>query len=165
MRLISRSTLRMVAFTTVLAGAAGVRTGAAQSAAAPPNAHDTTTYTMDAVTEKPTLVNNSEAARVLATHYPAALRDHGVTGEVHLLFRITAEGAVDTASLRVTFATNPEFGDVAQRVVKTMRFTPPRLNGTPVAVWVDDMPVQFSLVEGPLVPSQPNPMPRPGPER
>jgi hypothetical protein len=54
---------------------------------------------------------------------------------------------VERGSVRVLTPTTQEIAEAARRVAAAMRFTPARLRGAPVAVWVSH-PVSFSRLAG-----------------
>jgi len=63
--------------------------------------------------------------------------------DVAVRFRVTPQGQVEHASVRVLSPATPEVADAARRVAGSMRFTPARLRGVAVAVWVSQV-VRFS---------------------
>jgi len=98
------------------------------------------------VDHAPELSNRAEIGRALSQEYPPALRDARLGGTVRLRFRVTAEGRVDSASVRVLWASRPEFGEAAVRVLERMRFRPARHHGAAVAVW-GMIPVRFEVFD------------------
>ena len=58
-----------------------------------------------------------------APAYPASLRQAGIAGIVRLTFRVTPDGVVDPASVKVTAASNPELGAAASQTVSGWEFT------------------------------------------
>ncbi|HEV7587829.1 MAG TPA: energy transducer TonB [Longimicrobium sp.] len=98
------------------------------------------------VDRAPELSNRTEIGRALSQEYPRSLRDARLGGTVRLRFRITTEGRVDSASVRVLWATRQEFGDAAVRVLQRMRFRPARHHGATVAVW-GTIPVTFAVFD------------------
>jgi TonB family protein len=98
------------------------------------------------VDHPPELANRAEIAHALSQEYPRALREARLGGTVRMRFRITAEGQVDSASVRVLWASRAEFGDAAVRVLERMRFRPARHHGAAVAVW-GMIPVRFEIFD------------------
>lgn len=89
-------------------------------------------------------------------HYPEELWDAGVEGETMLELHISANGTVDSASVRETSG-HAEFDSAAVRGVAGLRFDPARSGDDSVAVTVL-LPVQFHLPDdssGALSPTQP----------
>lgn len=101
-------------------------------------------YEISAVEEPPRLINRDEVARELGRSYPAEERRAGTGGEVTLRLRVLASGVVDPESITVVASTNPVFDQPARTVAAMVRFTPARVNGRPVVVWVTQ-PLQFSV--------------------
>jgi TonB family protein len=58
-----------------------------------------------------------------APAYPASLRQAGVSGTVRLSFRVTPDGVVDAASVKVIEAAHPELGAAASQTVNGWEFT------------------------------------------
>ena len=79
-----------------------------------------------------------------APHYPEKLRDKGVEGSALAEFVVDSSGAVDSASIRIVRATNPEFGvAVAEALAKTL-FRPQHDHGVAVCQrWLE--PFYFRL--------------------
>ncbi|HEX8241843.1 MAG TPA: energy transducer TonB [Longimicrobium sp.] len=94
----------------------------------------------------PNLVNGLEVARSIAETYPRRLRDEGIGGIALLRMQVGADGGIDPASLRVLWATRPEFGRAALRVARRVRFRPGLLGGRPVAVTAT-IPVTYMVLE------------------
>lgn len=92
----------------------------------------------------PVPLNSDEMGRQLERMYPPLLREAGVSGLVHVRFRIDASGAVVAPSVRVVKSTHPQFADATRRAVRVLRFEPARAGGEPVAVWVE-LPVQWTV--------------------
>jgi TonB family protein len=109
------------------------------------------------VEQAPELANRGDVARSLAQQYPRAARTAGVGGHVMLRFQMTAEGRVDMATARATWATRADFADAALHVAEAMRFRPAKDRGNPVAVWVT-IPITFWISDDGMVGP-------PGPER
>lgn len=101
-------------------------------------------YEISAVEEAPILVNRDDVVRALQRNYPPEERRAGTGGQVDLRIRVLATGTVDPEAIRVERSTNPVFDEPARRVAATMRFTPARVNGQPVNVWVT-LPLQFTV--------------------
>jgi TonB family protein len=112
----------------------------AERPAPPPVALSDGAYELSAVEEAPALINRQDVVRALQRNYPP-----GETGgQVDLRIRVLATGAVDPEAIRVERSTNPVFDEPARRVAATMLFTPARVNGQAVNVWIT-LPVQFAV--------------------
>jgi TonB family protein len=99
-------------------------------------------YEISAVEEAPILINREEVIQALERTYPTVERRAGIGGEVSLRLRVLASGEVDTAAITIESSTNPVFDGPARQVAATMRFSPARVNGRPVTVFVT-VPVHF----------------------
>lgn len=88
----------------------------------------------DMVEELPTLVNRSEAERLLRRHYPSLLRETGITGRTMVTLIIDEQGRVEPGSVTVQETTNDAFREPAVRVAEKFRFRPAKLGGEPVPV-------------------------------
>jgi TonB family protein len=94
--------------------------------------------------DPPELTNGAEVWQALARAYPRRLRDARVGGAAMARMRITAEGSVDPATVRVLWATRPEFGAAALQVAQRMRWRPATVEGRPVAAWTL-LPVTYGI--------------------
>jgi TonB family protein len=103
-------------------------------------------YELSAVEVQPQLQNRDEVQRMLARTYPPALRDSGVVGHVTVSFRILEDGTVDPEGITVEQASRPEFAPAAVACVRTLRFSPARIGGRAVKVWVH-LPITYKLME------------------
>jgi TonB family protein len=101
-------------------------------------------YELRDVDEMPELRNRSDVARVLTRVYPPEMKQRHETGTVALRMMVLRDGRVDSASVVVAVHSREGFDDAAATVVRTMRFSPARVNGEPVAVWVT-LPVTFQM--------------------
>jgi TonB family protein len=101
-------------------------------------------YEISAVEEDPRLTNRDDVIREMTRSYPAEMRRSGTGGEVELRLRVFASGQVDARSITVVSSTNPVFDEPARTVAAMMRFTPARVNGQPVNVWVS-VPIDFTM--------------------
>jgi TonB family protein len=104
-------------------------------------AEDTTVYEITAVQEAPRLLNARQFGDVLAREYPLTSYDASIQAEVRVRFRVEADGTTSTPS--VTRSTDPRFDQATLRAVQVLRFSPARLNGQPVRVWVEQ-PVHWT---------------------
>jgi TonB family protein len=100
------------------------------------------TLELSEVRELPRPLNTRAFQRELARSYPAPLRDAGITGTVHVRFRVLLDGTTNGA--QVTRSTHPGFDEATLRALQVVRFTPGRVDGRPVQVWVE-LPIQWSL--------------------
>lgn len=106
----------------------------------PAPATDGPTFTP--MTVRPTLANAAEVQQALRREYPPMLRDAGIGGRALLWFHIDATGSV--VDVRLNEGSGFEaLDEAAQRVARTMRFTPAYNRDEPVAVWVA-IPITFS---------------------
>lgn len=105
---------------------------------------DDGTYELSAVEVQPELVNPAEVRAALSHNYPPLLRDAGVTGSATVRMRVFGDGSVDAGSITIEAASHEAFGQAAARVAERMRFSPARIGGKPVPVWVT-VPVTFLL--------------------
>jgi|GEM_PF-2567154 len=119
----------------------------------PPSSGD---FELSEVDEEPVLLNGGEMQRQIARLYPPALRDSGVAGRVVVRFRILEDGTVAPESITVEEATNAAFAVPSATATARMRFSPAKVGGRPVKVWVS-IPIYFSTV-GPA-PRPPAPPP------
>jgi TonB family protein len=77
-----------------------------------------------------------ELTHELHPRYPETLRQWGLDGRVQLEYLISAEGRVDSTSIRVLQTTHPDFAASAVEAVRDARFRPARRGGKGVAVLV-----------------------------
>ncbi|HEU0300236.1 MAG TPA: energy transducer TonB [Longimicrobium sp.] len=97
-------------------------------------------YEMSAVTDLPRVRNALAFQQALVREYPPALRGAGVRAVVHARFRVEPDGTITNPS--ILRASAPGFEEATLRVVQTLTFTPARLNGRPVRVWME-LPIQW----------------------
>jgi len=109
-----------------------------------PPADGAVAFELSEVDVAPELANRGEVAAALSRLYPPLLRDAGVHGQVVLRFRVTPEGTVDRALVDVESASHDAFIEAAHRALAETRFTPARVDGEPVSVWVT-LPMAFAL--------------------
>jgi TonB family protein len=76
--------------------------------------------------------------------YPQALRDRNVIGNVRLQFIVDSAGVMDPLSVRVLFATAPEFVDAIRAVIPDWKFFSAKRAGRLVRQLVC-MPFEFRL--------------------
>lgn len=94
------------------------------------------TFELDEVDEPPV------AVRRVPPRYPYRLRRDGLSGEVVLVFRVSAEGQVEEP--RVERTTHPDFSSPALEAVRRWQFEAGRKGGQAVAVWVRTT-IEFNL--------------------
>lgn len=82
------------------------------------------TYTANAVDRVAELRNRSDLASAMRRLYPSNLRDAGVGGRVVAQFVVTAEGRVESSSIRIISAAHPQLGEQTRRAVADFRFRP-----------------------------------------
>jgi TonB family protein len=102
-------------------------------------------YDLSQVETQPSLANAADVQHSIVREYPRLLRDAGVSGTATLRMRVLPDGRVDRGSVRVENTTHDAFSRAAVAVAAMMRFTPARLNGEPVPVWVT-LPVTFEVM-------------------
>jgi hypothetical protein len=105
---------------------------------------------------QPVLVNLPAVRQRAARETQAIL--HGsetALPDVAVRFRVTPQGQVERGTIRVVSPVAPEIADAARRVAASMRFTPARLRGVAVSVWLSQS-VRFSR-PAPAAPAAPNP--------
>ncbi|MFL5385543.1 MAG: TonB family protein [Longimicrobiaceae bacterium] len=117
-------------------------------------------YALGEVEETPELINRQAVGAALAREFPPRLRASRESGTITLSFRVMDDGRADRASVRVEQFTHPDFAQAAVRVVYAMRFSPARIHGVAVPVWVT-LPVTFgaSTGSGRVPPGSPPPLP------
>ncbi len=91
----------------------------------------------------PVLSNPDTLAAAIAREYPPELLKRQIGGVVHVRLHVTAEGAVDSASV-ATATGDTALDAAAVRVARSMRFTPALRDGGPVALWAV-MPIEFRV--------------------
>jgi protein TonB len=99
---------------------------------------------IDEVSVRPSLRNESDVQRALERAYPPTLRDAGVTGETVLQFIIDEDGHVEPGSIEVVSSSDDGFSSAARRVASSMRFSPARAGGRNVRVTIT-MPVRWTI--------------------
>lgn len=99
-------------------------------------------YELSAVEVQPEMQNRREVALYVQEYYPRELRRTREQGAVTLRFMIRPDGMVDDAHIIVENSSKAAFERPAVRVVRQMRFSPARLNGERVPVWVT-LPITF----------------------
>jgi TonB family protein len=83
--------------------------------------------TVDEVTVKPRLVNNTAVARALEQNYGGVQRDASIEGTFHLRLIVERDGR--TSSIVVVRSSDALFNAPAINVVRAMRFNPAQVNG------------------------------------
>ncbi|HYW30226.1 MAG TPA: TonB family protein [Gemmatimonas sp.] len=68
--------------------------------------------------------------------YPPDMLEKGIQGVARMQFTVTAQGVVETASIRVIETTQQAFADAARAALPKMRFRPAWAGGRPVAQFV-----------------------------
>lgn len=76
--------------------------------------------------------------------YPEALRHQRVEGRVEVEFVVDERGRVDMRTVKVIESTHDLFTAAVQRALGGMRFSPAKMNGTPVRQYVR-LPVIFKF--------------------
>jgi periplasmic protein TonB len=91
-------------------------------------------YELRDVTTPPRALNVADLREALVNTYPAPLRDAAVNGIVQVRFRVDAAGVPH--DFVVMESTNAAFDKPTLEAIAKLRFSPARLAGRPVAVWV-----------------------------
>jgi hypothetical protein len=91
----------------------------------------------------PCPLNREFFGQMLAQSYPPALRESEPTASVQVRFRVEVDGT--TSNYTVLATTHPAFAAPTLRTLAVLRFSPARLNGQPVRVWVE-LPIEWSSV-------------------
>jgi TonB family protein len=106
-------------------------------------------YELAEVTELPRPVNIPDFQRRLDREYPLA-RDHPPVGAtVQVRFQVDENGRVSVP--RVLRSSDVRFNDATMRAVRALRFSPAKVNGRPVKVWVEQ-PIQWAPRPRPAIP-------------
>jgi protein TonB len=98
---------------------------------------------VNALMEKPLLVNRGQVKRALLREYPRSLQRAGVEGAVIVWFWIDEDGKVEKYEIRGSSG-NRELDAAAERVIPIMKFRPARERGEAVPVVVT-MPIRFEV--------------------
>ncbi|HSJ15990.1 MAG TPA: M56 family metallopeptidase [Longimicrobiales bacterium] len=93
-------------------------------------------------TDAPELLNVREVQRALSESYPPLLRSAGIGGRATVWAFVATDGRVTKSQLSRASG-HSALDEAALDVLSAMRFTPARLEGKPVAVWIE-LPVVFS---------------------
>lgn len=101
-----------------------------------------TAYELAQVEEQPRPTNVNALRRELERRYPPELRDQGARATVQVRFRVTPQGTTDAFSISST--TDRRFNQATIDAVRLLRFTPARVNGRAVYVWVE-LPIQWEV--------------------
>ncbi|HEX8390829.1 MAG TPA: energy transducer TonB [Longimicrobium sp.] len=88
----------------------------------------------------PEPVNVRDLMDSLEKTYPTALRNAGTSGLVRVRFVVGTNGT--SSGITVLQSTDPAFNEATILSVSRLRWRPARLNGRPVAVWVE-LPIQW----------------------
>lgn len=84
---------------------------------------------------EPRLINGEEIQRMLTKEFPEELRHAGISGSVDKFVFVDASGNV-TEVRSFGPEQHIEFGQAAERVVRSMKFRPAEYDGEPVGVWI-----------------------------
>jgi len=92
----------------------------------------------------PAIKNEISAARIVARHYPEALKTAGIGGQVDLYIFVDIDGWVKNARVRRSSG-NVELDQAALAAVREIEFIPARNEqGNIVPVWIS-IPIAFSV--------------------
>jgi protein TonB len=111
--------------------------------AAPAEGEPGFAYEIAVLDTRPELQNGSQVGRLLQDLYPRMLLRAGIGGQVRLQFVVQPDGRVETSTIQVLTATDPELADASAKVVDRMRFRPGIYKGRPVPVLIQ-MPVTWA---------------------
>lgn len=89
-------------------------------------------YNASELSTAPHLSSTAAAARLIRSSYPDQLKRAGIGGDVQVEFVIDPQGKVDPSSIQVVMASVPALGEAAKSVVRSLEFSPGKVNGTPV---------------------------------
>jgi TonB family protein len=95
-------------------------------------------FDVDSVDVKP------ERVRCSGVVYPPDLQRQSIEGRVAVEFVIGQRGKPEEQSIRLLYASHPQFGDAVVALIRTCVFRPGLLDGRPVSVRMR-MPVMFTL--------------------
>jgi len=98
---------------------------------------------VNALMQKPELVNRAQVRRALLKEYPRELQRAGVEGSVVVWFWIDEKGKVQHYEIRVSSG-RPELDRAAERVIPKMKFRPAKERGKPIPVIVA-LPITFEV--------------------
>lgn len=98
---------------------------------------------VNALMQKPELVNRAQIRRALLKEYPRELQRAGVEGSVVVWFWIDEKGKVQHYEIRVSSG-RPELDSAAERVIPKMKFRPAKERGKPIPVIVA-LPITFEV--------------------
>lgn len=93
------------------------------------------------------VVNRAQVQEALETEYPPLLREIGSEGTVFIGVRIARDGDVMEIALARSSG-HPELDDAAQRVARTMRFTPFDPGPCVTSLWMA-LPIIFQVRSSP----------------
>ncbi|MCG8467648.1 MAG: M56 family metallopeptidase [Gemmatimonadetes bacterium] len=85
--------------------------------------------------EPPMLQNPGDIVTAMETHYPAELKEAGITGRVELWLYVDETGGVGNQQVKTSSGVLA-LDEAALEVATDMRFSPAALQGTPTGVWV-----------------------------
>jgi TonB family protein len=97
-------------------------------------------WELNAVEELPSPRNIPTFQMALAREYPVGMVNPPVRATVQVRFRLLEDGTVDVPT--VTRSTDSRFNDPTLRAIQVLRFSPAKVNGRPVKVWVEQ-PVEW----------------------
>jgi TonB family protein len=101
-------------------------------------------YELKDVTVQPRPINVPEMQRAMEGSYPEAPRFAGTGGTVQVRFVVEKDGR--PTGFTITRSTEIAFNSPTVYSVSRLRFSPARVNGRPVRVWVE-LPVQWQVAQ------------------
>lgn len=104
------------------------------------------------------LLPRPSIAGLMSDEATPAVQRGEATGMVEIRFRVTEAGRTD--SVQVVRSTNSTLNGMSMRVARRLRFSPQRVNGVPVAVWMT-LPLRWSVQDGGMPPGVVNRIPPP----
>jgi TonB family protein len=120
--------------------------------APPPAAEEVRVYAMEDVDVEPRPLNLREVRHTIERAYPPELRAQRVSGFVHVRLRLDREGV--PRDLNVTRTSHVAFNQPTLESLALLRFSPARVGGEPVEVWMD-LPIQWHMTSG-IFSTEPN---------
>ena len=138
----TRLSLVLLLLLAAPAALAAQQPAASAAPAAPAAPEGERTYQLSEVEVAPRPLNLGELQGALQRLYPRELRARRQNGWTQVRLRVEADGRVRYA--QVSRSSHLEFDQPAVQAVRTLRFRPGRVDGQPVAVWVE-LPIEWAV--------------------
>jgi TonB family protein len=107
-----------------------------------PQPDSTGAYELGQVHVQPRPTNVRALRAALARLYPAHLRSPAIQAVVYVRFRAAPDGTVTHA--HITESSDARFNEATIAAAQVLRYTPARIDGRPVAVWLE-LPIRWSM--------------------